>query len=308
MNAVPVWWWERRSTWPDVPVEELVERKAGLRVAVLVPARNEERTVGGVVGPVVQELSGLVDEVVVIDGRSADGTAAAACAAGARVLLLPERHHGHELIGKGGAVWWAQAQTDADLLVLLDADVVPSHASTVSRLLTPLLLEGQVGFVKAAFDRPLTVEGMLRHGSGGRVTELLARPLLNAWWPQLAGFVQPLAGEIAVRRSLLQRLPFAVGYGLEMGMLLDVLAEVGLEGMAQADIGERLHRHQSDAELGVMAAAVLAAALERRGDAPVTDHLLQFARTPSGLTVDERAVPRGVLPAVVTLPEGRRAG
>lgn len=308
MSGVQAWWWERRSTWPDVSMAALVERKDDLRVAVVIPARNEEHTVAGVVAPVVEELVDLVDEVLVIDGRSVDGTAAAARAAGARVLSLPKRSHGFELIGKGGALWWAQAQTDADLLVLLDADVVPSHASTVSRLLTPLLLEPQVSFVKAAFDRPLTVEGLLRHGSGGRVTELLARPVLNAWWPQLAGFVQPLAGEVAVRRSLLRRLPFAVGYGLEMGMLIDVLAEVGLPGMAQADIGERFHRHQSDAELGLMSAAVLAAALHRRGDEPVSNVLLQFSRTGDGLRVEERDVPRGTLPAVDTLPAGRRAG
>ena len=132
--------------------------------------------------------------------------------------------------------------------------------------------------MKAAFDRPLTVDGVLHHGSGGRVTELLARPLLNAWWPDLAGFVQPLSGEIAATRALLSRLPFTTGYGLEIGMLLDVLAEVGLDAMAQCDIGERRHRHHSDAALGRMSAEVLAAALARHPAGPQGQRLLQYSR------------------------------
>jgi glucosyl-3-phosphoglycerate synthase len=172
-------------------------------------------------------------------------------------------------------------------------------------LLTPLLSVSAVQFVKAAFDRPLTVDGVLQHGSGGRVTELLARPLLNAWWPQLAGFVQPLSGELAATRALLERLPFATGYGLEIGMLVDVLELVGVDAMAQADIGERRHRHHSDAALGRMSAEVLATALRRRRE-PANDRLLQFARPVGGgagfvttateVTVDD-------LPPVVSLAE-----
>jgi glucosyl-3-phosphoglycerate synthase len=205
------------------------------------------------------------------------------------------------LRGKGGALWWAQQQSSGDLLVFLDADVLPSRAETVTRLLTPLLLEPGVQFVKAAFDRPLTVDGVLQHGSGGRVTELLARPLLNAWWPSLAGFVQPLAGELAARRDLLARLPFATGYGLEIAMLVDVLALVGLDAMAQADIGERHHRHHSDAALGRMSAQVLAAALDRHREAARSDRLVQFARAEVGFDVHTSDVRVESLPPVTSL-------
>jgi glucosyl-3-phosphoglycerate synthase len=254
------------------------------------------------VRPLVDELvpAGLVDEVLVVDGRSTDGTAELAEAAGARVLALPEDP---ALSGKGGALWWAQQQATGDLLVFLDADVAPSRAETAVALLTPLLMTPAVQFVKAAFDRPLTVDGVLHHGSGGRVTELLARPLLNAWWPELAGFVQPLSGELAATRCLLQRLPFATGYGLEIGMLIDVFELIGIDAMAQADIGERRHRHHSDAALGRMSAQVLAAALRRRGEA-AHDRLVQFSRSQSaGFVATTTEVTADDLPPVVSLAE-----
>ena len=296
-------WWQRRSVWPAVPLATLVERKAGRTVSVVIPALQEAATVAGVVGPLRDELvpAGLVDEVVVVDGGSTDGTAEIAAAAGARVLHLPEECHGHHPRGKGGALWWAQQHATGDLLVFLDADVVPSRAQTAVALLTPLLLDDGVRFVKAAFDRPLTVDGVLHHGSGGRVTEMLARPLVNAWWPDLAGFVQPLSGELAATRELLAQVPFATGYALEIAMLVDVLRLAGVEAMAQADIGERQHRHQSDEALGRMAAEVLAAAVDRRGAGPRADVLHQFRRTGSGFRTHESDVQVAFLPPVATL-------
>lgn len=289
-----------------MPVADLVALKKNQLVSVVVPALNERATVQGVLAPILQELvpAGLVDEVVLVDGGSSDGTAAIASSLGARVLHLPATFRGHRLIGKGGALWWAQQQAIGDVLVLLDADVEPSRARTTSALLTPLLVEPGVAFVKAAFDRPLTVDGVLAHGSGGRVTEMLARPLLNAWWPSLAGFVQPLAGELAVRRTLIDRLPFATGYGLEIAMLLDVLDLVGLDAMAQVDIGERRHRHHSDAALGRMAAEVLAAAMNRRG-VPVSERLVQYARGADGFDDTMTQVHVGVLPPVASLAQER---
>jgi glucosyl-3-phosphoglycerate synthase len=296
-------WWDRRSTWPAVPVGELVERKGDRTVSVVIPALNEEPTVAGVVSPLVTELvpCGLVDEVLVVDGGSTDRTAELAADAGATVAHLPAKEAGFSLDGKGGALWWAQQQAKGDLLVFLDADVVPSRARTATALLTPLLLDPEVRFVKAAFDRPLTVDGVLHHGSGGRVTELLARPLLNAWWPELAGFVQPLAGELAATRELLAQVPFFTGYALEIAMLVDVLSTAGLDAMAQADIGERQHRHQPDAALGRMAAAVLAAALDRHAGGPHEQGFVQFRRDDSGFAADVSEVSVVRLPPVASL-------
>jgi len=296
-------WWERRSVWPAVSREALAERKVGRTVSVVIPALDEAATVAGVVGPLQDELLpvGLVDEVVVVDGGSSDGTAEIAEKAGARVLHLPEECHGYHPRGKGGALWWAQQHAVGDVLVFLDADVVPSRAQTAVALLTPLLLDPGVQFVKAAFDRPLTVDGVLHRGSGGRVTEMLARPLLNAWWPELAGFVQPLAGELAATRDLLAQVPFATGYALEIAMLVDVLRLAGIEAMGQADIGERQHRHQSDEALGRMAAEVLAAALDRHAGGPHADVLRQFRRQGTGFATATSDVQVGFLPPVASL-------
>lgn len=296
-------WWERRGRWPAVPVQALAARKAGRTVSIVIPALDEAATVAGVVGPLVRELvpPGLVDEVVVVDGGSADATAELAEAAGARVLQLPEQCQGFEPRGKGGALWWAQQHATGELLVFLDADVEPSRAQTAVALLTPLLLDDGVRFVKAAFDRPLTVDGILHRGSGGRVTEMLARPLLNAWWPELAGFVQPLSGELAATRELLAQVPFATGYALEIAMLVDVLRLAGVEAMAQADIGERRHRHQTDEALGRMAAEVLAAALDRHPGGPRAEVLHQYRRDGAGFSRHSTQVRVGSLPPVGTL-------
>jgi len=300
-------WWQRRAVWPVLPPVDLAARKDGRTVSVVVPARQEAQTVAGVVRPLVQELvpAGLVDEVLVVDGRSTDGTPELALAAGARVVEVPEALDGRRLAGKGGALWWGQQQAQGDLLVFLDADVAPSRSATVAALLTPLLLEPAVRFVKAAFDRPLTVAGVLHPGSGGRVTEMTARPLLNAWWPELAGFVQPLSGELAATRELLAQLPFATGYGLELGMLVDVLRLAGLDAMAQADIGERRHRHHSDQVLGRMAAEVLAAALARHPAGPHGKELVQFAREEDGFVRRTSEVVVTSLPPVASLPVRR---
>ena len=296
-------WWRRQSSWPSLSVADLVVRKGRSTVSVVIPALNEERTVAGVVAPLVEELvtAGLVDEVLVVDGGSTDRTAARAEQAGATVLHLPGAEHDPRLTGKGGALWWAQQQARGDLLVFLDADVQPSRSATVAALLTPLLVAPEVAFVKAAFDRPLTVDGVLYQGSGGRVTELLARPVLSAWWPLLTGFVQPLSGELAVRRDLLSQLGFATGYALEIAMLIDVLELVGLEAMAQVDIGRREHRHQSDARLGQMSAEVLAAALDRRGQGAAGQRLLQYARSDDGFTVQATEIRVAMLPSVDAL-------
>jgi hypothetical protein len=172
--------------------------------------------------------------------------------------------------GKGDAMWRALGATTGEIVVFVDGDSAAFGEHVLPSLLAPLLHDEALHLVKGSFGRPFRVGDTVLPTGGGRVTELLARPLLNLHRPQLAGFVQPLAGEIAARRTLLQSLAFPVGYGVEIAMLLDAHERVGLDGLAQVDLGERQNRHQSLRELSAMALAVLVAA-ERRlvGDAEV---------------------------------------
>ncbi len=260
----------------------LAERKraAGLTVAVVIPARDEEATVGRVAGTFVEQLGGalgLVDEVLVVDADSADRTAEVARAAGARVVrqadVLPEAGTAP---GKGEALWKGLAATDGDLVCFVDADIVDVDPRFVVGLLGPLLTDPGIGYVKATYDRPLDLGGQLRAEGGGRVTELLARPLLAAFWPELAWLAQPLAGEYAGRRSLLESLPFVRGYGVELGHLVDVVAAHGADAIAQVDLGRRVHVHQPLDALGRMAAEILHVAVDRlarQGRLVLTDPL-----------------------------------
>lgn len=272
-------------------------------VALVIPALNEAGTIGRIVAAVAgSEVAGLLEEIVVVDGGSADGTAAAAAKAGARVVPARQVAPDYPAGGKGGSLWRAVQATRSDVLVFVDADLDPFDPGWVAALAAPLLTEPAVHLVKAAADRPLTVDGIEHPRSGGRVTELVARPLINAFWPELAGLAQPLSGEIAARRELLERLPIATGYGLEIAMLVDALAAVGLDGIAQVDIGERRHRHHSDVALGRMASAVLRTALARVGMSGLPDTLVQLRRNESGrLDAEAREVPVEFLPPVASL-------
>ena len=208
--------------------------------------------------------AGLVDEAVVVDACSRDGTAELAAAAGIRVVQQDElaREYGPAQ-GKGDAMWRGLASVSSELVVFLDTDTVDFHEGFVRGLVGPLISAPGIDFVKGCFARPLREGSRLRPGEGGRVTELMARPLLNLYAPELAVFDQPLAGEVAARRELLEQLPFCVGYGVEIAMLIDAWRLVGLEGLAQVDLGERQNRHQPLRELSAMAYAVLAAASSR---------------------------------------------
>ncbi|MGI8563867.1 MAG: glucosyl-3-phosphoglycerate synthase, partial [Candidatus Dormibacter sp.] len=254
----------RRYRAGDVEVAALVERK-DVTVSLVLPAREVAGTIGRVLGAIAPlERAGLVDEVLVVDAASRDGTAAVAAAHGARVAdeseLLPELG---PALGKGDAMWRGLAASSGEIVAYLDTDTEDFHAGFVTGLLGPLLSDPGVDFVKGAFRRPLRVGDTVLPDGGGRVTELVARPLLNLHVHELAGFLQPLAGEVAARRGLLERLPFPVGYGVELAMLIDALRAVGLERMAQVDLGTRQNRHQSLQDLSAMALAVLVAA-ERR--------------------------------------------
>ncbi|MFJ3931511.1 MULTISPECIES: glucosyl-3-phosphoglycerate synthase [unclassified Streptomyces] len=278
-------WLARRSwTVADRPMGRLLAAKQETTVSVVLPALNEEATVGEIVSVIRGELmtpsAPLVDELVVLDSGSTDATAEVAAAAGARVVhrdaVLPRLP---TVPGKGEVLWRSLLVTGGDVVCFVDADLRDFSPDFVTGTVGPLLTEPDVHFVKAMHDRPLAGEP----GQGGRVTELVARPLLNLHWPQLAGFVQPLGGEYAARRSLLERLPFPVGYGVEIGLLVDALATVGLDALAQVDVGTRKHRHQDGQALGRMAAAIYRTAQLRlaRGHL-VRPSLTQFERGERG--------------------------
>lgn len=281
-------WLARRSyAAKQFAVADLVAAKRGERVSVVLPALNEERTVGGIVEVIRRDLVEavpLVDELVVVDSGSTDRTIQVARAAGAQVVqarhVLPAAGH---LAGKGEVLWKSLHVTSGDLVVFIDADLRTFASSFLTGLLGPLLTEPGVGFVKATHDRALaTSEGIALTG-GGRVTELVARPLLNAFWPQLSGFVQPLSGQCAGRRELLEQVPFVSGYGVETGLLIDLLGLAGLNALGQVDLGWLSHAHQSDHALGRMAAQVLQTVLTRLSGRPAaSDELVQFFRAASG--------------------------
>ncbi len=293
--------------------------EGGERVAVVIPARNEERTVADVVTAVRTALvdqAAVVDELIVIDSDSTDATADIAAAAGARVYRSREIAPGAgSYPGKGEALWKSLFVTTADLILFIDADLTHWGPHFVTGLLGPLLADPRVHLVKGYYDRILTREGERPTPEGGRVTELLARPLLNLWWPELAGLVQPLAGEWAVRRTFFEQVSVPTGYGVEIAAVLDAYARYGLDGIAQVDLGSRAHRHQKDHDLAVMAAEILGVAYQRGrqreggGAEPpsaaplaVSDTLQQPVRDASGATIwRERPVPVAQRPPAVSV-------
>jgi glucosyl-3-phosphoglycerate synthase len=245
----------------DFRAEALLGAKGGRRISVCLPARNEEATVGSIVARVrssLVEAVPLVDEVLVVDDGSDDATGAEARAAGARVL---RRGPEDGVPGKGQALRRAVEEATGDVLVFLDADVRNFADHFVVGLLGPVLTEPGLALVKATYRRPLAGSD----GPGGRVTELVARPLLARLFPELAGVTQPLAGECAAPRSVLESVPFADGYGVEVGLLIDVAARCGPGALAQVDLGERVHRNRPLDELAPQAAAIIDVVLDRAG-------------------------------------------
>jgi glucosyl-3-phosphoglycerate synthase len=306
--ALADWLNERSYAGGDYGVEQLLAAKRS-SVAVILPARE----VAATIGPTLDRLlplreAGLVDELLVVDADSADGTAAIARGHGAEAVsesaLAPEWG---PCLGKGDAMWRAAAAVESDLLVYLDADSADFQPGFLTGLLGPILLDPALKLVKGAFHRPLARGDSVHDGEGGRVTELVARPLLNLHFPALAGFVQPLAGEIAIERELFRRLTVPVGYGVEIAMLIDCLRLVGLDALAQVDLGTRQNRHQSLRALSAMAVEVMVAVERRTGGASARPATASFRPRPGGegaaekwrLRCDER-------PLLATVAAGAR--
>ena len=249
----------------EFPADRLRAERAQT-VSVCVPAREEAATIAGIVRPLVAlREAGVIDQVVVLDDDSHDGTGAIADALGAEVVrpaaLLPAFG---PVLGKGDAMWRALSVLNGDVVCFVDGDSEDFGAHFATGLIGPLVCVGGVEFVKGFYRRPFkTAEDQVAPTGGGRVTELTARPLLAAFYPELAGVRQPLAGEFAARRELLERMAFCTGYAVDIGLLVDAYAEVGLAALAQVDLDVRQNRHQRLEDLAPMAAAVLGALTAR---------------------------------------------
>ena len=244
-----------------------LKEKQGLTVSLVLPTLNEEETIGPIVRRSIRDMVGripLLDEIVVIDSASTDRTREIAEAEGARVI----QHHDvlsryGSFRGKGEALWKSLFETTGDIVVWADTDVRNWHPRMVYGTLGPLLHEPRLQYVKGYYQRPIVEGGVLREGGGGRVTELVARPLINLFYPELSGFIQPLAGEYAGRRSILEQLPFFTGYAVEIGHLIDIADRVGLEGLGQVDLDRRVHRNQELEGLSRMSFVILQAVMKR---------------------------------------------
>jgi glucosyl-3-phosphoglycerate synthase len=278
MGHAAVRWHRRRTYRHGAFTAQRIAAEKQATVSVCLPARDEAATIGRNVEQLLPLLeAGAIDQLVVVDD-SRDGTAEIARALGVEVYdqssLRPEFG---PVDGKGDAMWRALTILHGDVVCFLDADSADLGPHFACGLLGPVLFDG-IQLAKAFYRRPLCVGGITLAEGGGRVSELTARPLLNAFYPELAGFLQPLAGEIAARRELLERLPFATGYGVEIAMLIDAWRTVGLDRLAQVDLDVRQNRHRPLHELSPMAYAVLAAVtarLVREGRLPLaTEHSL----------------------------------
>ena len=312
MHPAPTDWFERRTYHHrrfDPSELAKAKHRAGLTVSVCIPALNEESTVGPIVDSIRSDLMErvpLVDELTVVDSSSSDRTAAEAERSGATVIqdrdVLP---YLEPMAGKGEALWKSLFVLRGDVILWLDADIRNFDPRFVYGPLGPILTDPAVGYVKSFYRRPIEAG---RGGSleGGRVTELVARPLISMFWPHLAGLIQPLAGEYAGRRSILERVPFFTGYAVEMGLLIDVAERFGTETMAQIDLEERIHRNRPIGELSRMAFAVIRAALSRLGEeerrrAAAALGMFQFESDDGDCRIVSTPIPVQERPAAVTV-------
>ncbi len=313
MTGVTGDWLARRTRrWSDWSLDELLAAKGDTSVSLVVPARNEAATVGDVVTRVREALVdtvSLLDEIVVIDSDSTDDTFSVAEDAGATVHRAAEIRPDLDWFpGKGEAMWKSLFVTRGDVLVFMDADLLDWDTHFVPGLLGQLLTDPSVDLVKGFYERPLLSQPDGAY-EGGRVTELVARPLIALHFPELSGLVQPLAGEWAIRRSVFADLPVPTGFAVVLAALVVVLRGRGLDAIAQVDLGRRAHRHQSLRDLGGMAAQILAATHARAGGSsrpgePIA--LRQFRHDVTGVVPTDRIVPTVERPPARRFWEGAR--
>ncbi|NJM37130.1 MAG: glucosyl-3-phosphoglycerate synthase [Akkermansiaceae bacterium] len=248
-------------------IGKLLDLKQGQKISVCIPTLNEAATIGQIVSTIHDSLvrkSQLVDEILVIDSGSTDHTREIAAAAGAKVYLSAEILPGQaSYIGKGENLWKALHISHGDIICYIDGDISDFHSGFITGLVGPLLTNREIDYVKAYYERPLNQAGEIQPNGGGRVSEILARPLISLFYPQLHEILQPLAGEYAARRSTLESLAFPIGYGVEIAHLIDLARDGKLYRIAQTDLVKRTHRNRSDKELGSMAFSILKVVLRR---------------------------------------------
>ena len=297
--------WARSNTFAatQYPVGRLLELKGANSVAVVIPSREVAATIDTVVASAVTLRDvGLVDEVIVVDADSQDGSASVATAFGATVyqeqFLMPQ--YG-PVLGKGDAMWRALSIIESTVVVFVDSDTHGFGDHFIRGLLGPLLEHDHLQLVKGAYRRPFATGEQSIPDGGGRVSELTARPLLNLYFPELAAFQQPLSGELAARRQALEWIPFMAGYGIEIQMLIDMYRQFGLDSLAQSDLGERVNAHQSLADLGTMAFTVMRTIASRSGFADIATAADQYLGYREG-QLDRRASEMVERPPQLALP------
>lgn len=279
-------------------LDSTLELKGDVTVSVCIPCRNEADTIGDLIRMIEPELVGnLVDELIVLDDDSSDETAYIAEQAGAKVVPIESIHDIHGSgFGKGNALWSSLVASKGDIVVWVDGDITSFTCEWIVKLVTPLLVDKEVGLVKASYMRPSHL------GGGGRTTELVARPLLSLFFPELTDLHQPLAGEFAGRRSMLSRIPFSTGWGVEIGMLIDMAKTFGTSSLGQVDLGIRLHRHHKLDVLSIQAAEVAATVL-RHLDDPVD--LAEVVPSLYRLVGDPVVLNLGFRPPIAELDQSR---
>ena len=244
-----------------------LKQKRDLTISAVLPTLNEAQTIGPIVRTARIELMErfpLLDELLVVDSNSDDDTRAIAESEGARVVVHSEILPQYGTYrGKGEALWKSLYETSGDLISWSDTDIIDWHPRFIYGTLGPLLAEPRIGYVKAYYQRPIVEDGVLKEGGGGRVTELVARPLINLFYPELSGYIQPLAGEYAGRRTHLEQIPFFTGYAVEIGHLIDLAERLGLQGFGQVDLDIRVHRNQELEGLSKMSFVILQAVMKR---------------------------------------------
>lgn len=313
--------WFAENTFHSREFEDLralltLKQRQGVTISLGLPALNEEKTVGNVIRTIkgaLMDALPLLDEIVLIDSNSTDKTAQIAEMNGVPVYrhseILPETG---SFVGKGEALWKSLHVLNGDIIAWIDTDITNIHPRFVYGLLGPLLKRSQVQYVKGFYQRPIRVGDQLQAYGGGRVTELVARPLFNLFYPELSGIIQPLSGEYAGRRTALEQLPFFSGYGVETGMLIDMLEKHGLDAIAQTDLEERVHHNQPLVGLSKMAFAILQvfiARLENRYDVHLLDHanrsLKMVAHGPDRFALDLVEIGDTERPPMITVPAYR---